>query len=42
MTRPFAEFVSVISIVSPTVMRACRFDTCGSLRRMSMLRSRPR
>ncbi len=42
MTRPLAEFVSVISIVSPTVRRACRLEICGSLSRMSMLRSRPR
>ena len=39
--RPLAEFVSTISMLSPTVMRACRFDVSGSVSRTSTSRSRP-
>ncbi len=42
ISRPLAEFVSTISTVSPTVMRACRLEVSGSVSRMSTSRSRPR
>ena len=41
ISRPLAEFVSTISTVSPTVMRACRLEVSGSVSRMSTSRSRP-
>ncbi|MDI2022576.1 hypothetical protein PJL18_03116 [Paenarthrobacter nicotinovorans] len=41
MRRPLAEFVSTISTVSPTVMRAWRLEVSGSESRMSASRSRP-
>ena len=42
MTKPFAEPRSLISAVSPMVMRACRLDTSESVRWISHEGSRPR
>lgn len=39
--RPLAEFVSTISTVSPTVMRAWRLEVKGSVSRMSASLSLP-
>ena len=40
-TMPFAELRSTISTVAPTSMRACRFETSGSVSTTSLEGSRP-